>query len=172
MDERSWAAGQNHINLRATSHGRSWTGFEAQLYDTSGGIAEMPPKTHHRVRMHLTAPITATCRCAGIVQRRRMTPGEFDVVPLAHSAIWEEDGPATMLGICLMPSLIRAAADGMDLNPDSVTVEAQLQLRDPRVDHIGWALQAELLGPEPNGKLYADSLGLALAARILQRYAP
>jgi AraC family transcriptional regulator len=172
MDERSWAASQNHITLRATSLGRSWTGFEAQLYDTSGGFAEMPPKTHHRVRMHIGEPITATCRLAGLVQRRRMTPGEFDVVPRAHSAVWEEEGPATMLGICLMPSLIQSAADGMDLNPDSVTVEAQLQLRDPRVDHIGWALQAELLGPEPNGKLYADSLGLALAARLLQRYAP
>jgi len=132
----------------------------------------MPPKTHHRVRMHVGEPITATCRLAGLVQRRRMTPGDFDVVPLAHSAIWEEDGPGTMLGICLMPSLIRTAADGMDLNPDSVSVEAQLQLRDPRIDHIGWALQAELQGPEPCGRLYADSLGLALAARLLQRYAP
>jgi AraC family transcriptional regulator len=101
-----------------------------------------------------------------------MTAGDFDVVPIAHSAIWEEDGPATMLGICLMPSLIRTAADGMNLNPDSVSVEAQLQLRDPRIDHIGWALQAELQGPEPHGTLYADSLGLALAARLLQHYAP
>jgi AraC family transcriptional regulator len=101
-----------------------------------------------------------------------MTAGDFDVVPLAHSAIWEEDGPTSMLGICLMPSLIRTAADGMNLNPDRVSVEAQLQLRDPRIDHIGWALQAELQGPEPYGKLYADSLGLALAARLLQHHAP
>src|ERR1022692_4153184 len=172
MDARSWAAGQSHISLKATSDGRSWTGFEAQLYDTSGGFVEMPPKTHHRVRMHVGEPITATCRLAGLVQRRRMTPGDFDVVPLAHSAIWEEDGPGTMLGICLMPSLIRTAADGMDLNPDNVSVAAQLQLRDPRIGHIGWALQAELQGPEPYGSLYAESLGLALASRLLKHYAP
>lgn len=172
MEARSWAADQIHIDPTATSHGRSWSGFEAQLYETRGGYAEMPPKTHHRVRMHVGAPIFSTCRCAGLVQRRHMTPGDFDVVPLAHSAIWEEDGPATMLGICLMPSLIRTAADGMNLNPDRVSVEAQLQLRDPRIDHIGWALQAELLGPEVHGTLYADSLGLALAARLLQHFAP
>ncbi|HEY5095057.1 MAG TPA: AraC family transcriptional regulator [Candidatus Eremiobacteraceae bacterium] len=172
MEERAWAASQIHITLRATSEGRSWTGFAAQLYDTSGGFAEMPPKTHHRVRMHLSAPIIATCRCAGFVQRRRMSPGDCDVVPLAHSAVWEEDGPATMLGICLMPSLMQTAAEGMDLNPDTVSVEAQLRLRDPRIGHIGRALQLELQGPEPNGRLYADSLGLALAARLLQRYAP
>ena len=76
------------------------------------------------------------------------------------------------MGICLMPSLIRTVATDMDLDPDSVSVAPQLQLRDPRIEHIGWALQAELLGPEPCGRLYAESLGLALAARLLQRYAP
>src|ERR1700682_1087399 len=165
MDAQSWATDQIHINhiLTATSHGRSWTGIEAQVYTMVGGLAEMPPKTHHRVRMHLGKPISSTVRCAGIVQRRQMTPGDFDVVPLAHSAIWEEDGSAAILGICVMPSLIRTAADGMNLNADRVSVEAQLQLRDPRIDHIGRALQAELEGPEPHGTLYADSLGLALA---------
>jgi AraC family transcriptional regulator len=60
----------------------------------------------------------------------------------------------------------------MNLNADRVSIEARLQLRDPRIDHIGRALQAELEGPEPHGTLYADSLGLALAARLLQHYAP
>jgi AraC family transcriptional regulator len=172
MDAHNWAVDQRNAKLPAASLERSWTGFDVQVYDTLGGFAEMPPRTHHRVRMHLGAPIFSTCRCAGLVQRRHMTPGDFDVVPLAHSATWDEDGPATMMGICLMPSLIRDAADGLNINPDSVSVEAQLQLRDPRIGHIGWALQAELQGPEPHGTLYADSLGLALAARLLQHYAP
>jgi AraC family transcriptional regulator len=172
MQERLWGSNQGHITAAATSEGRSWTGIEAQVYHTLGGFAEMPPKTHHRVRMHIGAPISATCRCAGLVQHRHMIPGDLDVVPLAHSAIWEEDAPATMLGICLMPSLIQAAADGMELNPDNVSVATQLQLRDPRISHIGWALQAELLAPEPYGRLYAESLGIALAAQVLKRYAP
>jgi AraC family transcriptional regulator len=158
--------------LTVTSEGRGWTGLEAQVYDLSGGFAEMPPKSHHRVRMHLSAPVRSTCRCAGLVQRRDMTPGDLDIVPLAHAATWEEGGPATMLGICLMPSLIQTAADGMNLNPDNVSIAAQLQQRDPRISHIGWALQAELLGSEPYGRLYADSLGLALAAQLIKRYAP
>jgi AraC family transcriptional regulator len=158
--------------LTASSGERSWTGVEAQVYDMPGGFAKMPPKAHHRVRMHLGAPISSTCRCAGLVQRRYMTPGDLDVVPLAHSASWEEGGPTTMLGICLMPSLIETAADGMNLNPDNVSVAPQLQQRDPRISHIGWALQAELQGSEPFGNLYAESLGLALASQLLKRYAP
>jgi AraC family transcriptional regulator len=101
-----------------------------------------------------------------------MTPGDIDIVPLAHAASWEEEGPARILGVCLMPSLIQAAAESMELNPDNVSVAAQLQLRDPSIGHIGWALQAELQGPEPCGRLYAESLGVALAVRLLKRYAP
>jgi AraC family transcriptional regulator len=122
--------------------------------------------------MHLGAPISGTCRCAGLVKRRHMTPGDFDVVPVAHVASWEEDAPARILGVCLMPSLIQSAAESMELNPDNISVAAQLQLRDPSISHIGWALQAELQGPEPCGRLYAESLGLALAVRLLKRYAP
>jgi AraC family transcriptional regulator len=172
MEARAWAAEHRNISVMATSHERSWTGFDAQVYTTLGGLAQMPPKTHHRVRMHLGAPVHATCRCAGVVQRRRTAPGDLDVVPLAHSAAWEVDGPTRVLGICLMPSLIRTAADGLELNPDRVFVEAQLQLRDPRIEHIAWALQAELESPDPYGRLYAESLGLALAARLLHHYAP
>ena len=158
--------------LTATSGGRSWNGVEAQVYDMPGGVAEMPPKAHHRIRMHLGAPISSTSRCAGLVQRRTMTPGDFDVIPLAHPAAWEEGGSATMLGICVMPSLIQGAADGMNLNPDHITVAAHLQRRDPRISHIGWALHAELLDPQPHGRLYAESLGWALAAQLIKHYAP
>jgi AraC family transcriptional regulator len=158
--------------LSATSAGRSWTGIEAQVYDMPSGYAEMPPKAHHRIRMYLGASTSSTCRCDGVVQRRHTTPGDVDIVPLAHSASWEEGGPATMLGICLMPSIIETAANGMNLNPDNVSIAAQLQHNDPRISHIGWALHAELLKPDPQGRLYADSLGLALASLLLRRYAP
>ena len=130
---------------------------------------EMPPKSHHRIRRHLGSPINSTGRCAGLVQRRNMARGDFDVVPAGHAASWEERGPATMLVICLMPSIIRTAAEGMGLNPDNVSVAAQLQQRDPRISQIGWALHAELLEPEPYGRQYAEGLGLALATRLIKR---
>jgi AraC family transcriptional regulator len=93
-------------------------------------------------------------------------------VPAGHAASWEEGGPASMLGICLMPSIVRIAAEGMGLNPDSVSVAAQLQHSDPRVSQIGWALHAELLDPQPCGRQYAEGLGLALATRLIRRVEP
>lgn len=165
-------ASKMQFAMRASSEGRLWSGFDAQIYDTSGGFSESPPKAHHSVVMHLGAPITSLCRCDGLVQNRRSTAGDIDIVPSAFSAAWEEDGPTTMLSVHLTPSLVRLAAKDMGLDPDRVSVAAQLQLKDPKIEHIGWALKAELQGPELYGRVYADGLGLALAARLLQRYAP
>ena len=39
-----------------------------------------------------------------------------------------------------------------------------------RIEHIGWAILAELEAEEPVGRIYAESLGTALAAHVLQHY--
>ena len=66
--------------------------------------------------------------------------------------------------------LSTAAAMGVDL--ERVAIRPQLHLRDPRIEHVGWAIKAELETPEPLGRLYAESLGLALAAHVLRTYGP
>jgi AraC family transcriptional regulator len=60
----------------------------------------------------------------------------------------------------------------MSIDPDRVAIAPQLHVRDPRIEHIGWAVKAELESPEPLGRLYGDSLGLALAAHLLRAYVP
>lgn len=155
--------------VRKTSRERFWRGFDAAIVDTSGGFAETPLFLNHSVSMHVGKPIKATCRCDGLVHRRFQVAGDIDVVPAGFSGAWQEDGPTTALMINLSPALVRTAAEAMGRNPDSVTIAPQLQLKDPRAQHIGWALKAELETDEPCGRLYAESLGLALAAHLLQR---
>ncbi len=43
-------------------------------------------------------------------------------------------------------------------------------MRDLRIEHISWALKAELEEEQPFGRLYAESLGLALCTQLLRRY--
>jgi AraC family transcriptional regulator len=45
------------------------------------------------------------------------------------------------------------------------------QLRDPRIGHIAWALEADHRAAHPSGLLDAEGLGLALAAHLLGGYA-
>jgi AraC family transcriptional regulator len=158
--------------LKATSSGRLWTGFDAAIYDTFGGVMEFSPSASHHVSMTVGPPVRATCRCDGRLHRRLQATGDIDVVPLGCSVRWEDEGPTTTLSIHLSPSLVRAAADGMGLNSDLVFIEPQLQLTDPHIQHICWAIAAELEEGEASHRLYADSLGTALAAHLLRRYAP
>ena len=160
------------FSLRASSKGRAWAGFEAAIYDTSGGLVEFSAVQHYNVSMHVGAPVIASCRCDGPINKRLQIPGDIDLVPFGCSVAWEDDGPTSVLAMNLAPSLIRSVAESMHLNPDRIQIEPHLQIKDPRLQHIGWALKAELEAVDPFGRLYAESLGTALAVHLLRRYAP
>ena len=175
MRDQSWTRfneGKMQFSVRQSSRDRFWTGFEAILYDTSGGLIEPPLFKEHHIHMHVGVPIRATCRCDGVVSRRLQVNGDIDLVPVGYSGAWEDQGPKSMLVVHLSPSLIRTAADEMGVNPDRVSIAPHLHFKDPQIEHVGWALKAELETNEPSGRLYADGLGLALAAHLLRRYAP
>jgi AraC family transcriptional regulator len=176
MQQQQWsrAGGTSEMQFRllASSKGRSWAGFDAALYDTSGGLVEFLAAQGHSVTMHVGAPVIASCRCDGPIDKRLQVPGDIDLVPFGCAAAWEDDGPTSVLSMNLAPSLIKSVAESMHLNPDRIHIEPQLQIKDPRLQHIGWALKAELEAVDPFGRLYAESLGTALAVHVLRRYAP
>lgn len=113
-----------------------------------------------------------TSRCDGLVLHRLQAPGDIKIVPAGFSRVWETEGPTVKLTIDITPLLIHTAADEMGINGDLVSIAPQLHIRDAKIEYIGYALKAELETEEPFGRLYADSLGLALAAHLLRRYAP
>jgi AraC family transcriptional regulator len=168
---RAGGTSEMQFSLRASSKGRAWAGFEAALYDTSGGLFEMPAAQAYNVSMHVGAPVVASCRCDGPINKRLEVPGDIDFVPFGCSAAWEDDGPTSVLSMNIAPALVRSVAESMRLNPDRIHLEPQLQIKDPRLQYIGWALKAELEAVDPFGRLYAESLGTALTVHLLRRYA-
>jgi AraC family transcriptional regulator len=42
-----------------------------------------------------------------------------------------------------------------------------IHIRDPQVERIGWAMEAESREGYPSGRLFSDGMALALAARLL-----
>ena len=149
-----------------------WNGFRAELHSLPPGVVELPPLPHHLLSIHAGAPVRATCRCDGPLHRRLQMRGDIDLIPAGLDGRWEDESSATALVLRLEPALLRSAAADLGLDPDGITLAPQLQLRDPRIEHIGWALKAELEEGHPGGRLYAESLGLALAAHLLRRYVP
>ncbi|HET9342327.1 MAG TPA: AraC family transcriptional regulator [Candidatus Eremiobacteraceae bacterium] len=156
---------------RLTSAGRQWRGFDATLFETTGGTVSCPSAPMLNFSMHLGKPIRTARRCDGPIFRRLQSPGDIDLVPVGCPAIWEDSEPSTFLRLDLSQTLVRATAESMGIDPDTLSLAPQMQVRDPMLQHIAWALTAVLETDESTDRLYSESLGTALTAQLLRRYA-
>jgi AraC family transcriptional regulator len=172
--ERPWVRHEDRemaFSVRASSTDRLWNGFEAILYEASAGFSEQQ-FVRHNVSMQVGRPLLVTSRCNGKTLRRLQVPGDVKIVPPGVPRVWETESATIKLSMYLSPLLLLSAAEAMGVNPDRVDISPQLHVRDPRIEHIGWAVKAEIESPESLGRLYGDSLGLALASQLLRTYAP
>ena len=142
-------------------------GLRVGIFNAPPGVTTLAPLRDHLISIHVGAPVRVACRYAGRAHQRLQAHGDIDVVPAGVAGIWEDETAATALTLRIPPALLNAAAAGLGLPADRVVVAPQYQLRDPQIEHIGWALKAELEAGHPGGQLYAESLGLALATRLL-----
>ncbi|HEY8314406.1 MAG TPA: AraC family transcriptional regulator [Candidatus Baltobacteraceae bacterium] len=138
---------------RMTSRGRLWTGFDAALYDVPGGPCEFYA-AHDSICMHVGGTV----------------PGEIEIVPARSAAVWLADRAATKLVVSISRLLMQNSAEKMEILLDGISIPRRHRVRDPLLEHIGWALKAELESAAPAGRVYADGLGVALTAHLLRRY--
>jgi AraC family transcriptional regulator len=172
-EERAWARHPDRkmiFRVRSTSAGRNWGDFEAEMYDATGGFSEVTPKTH-LISMQVGRPLLVTSGCDGAIERHLQSPGDLKIIPAGASRIWETESATVKLSMFVSPSLVRTAAEAMEIEGDRVSIAPQLHMRDPRIEHIGWAIKAELEAAQPFGRVYAESLGLALATQLVRGYA-
>ncbi len=174
MEERAWVerpAREIAYSIRSSSRSRGWRGFEALLYDATDGYSD-DFFSVHSVSMHVGAPVIVTSRCDGNSIHRLQVPGDVKVIPAGYSRVWEIAAPTRKLVLNLAPWFVREAAAEMGIDADRAGIAPQLHLKDERIEHVAWALYAELQSDAPMGRLYAESLGCALAAQLLRKYAP
>ena len=157
--------------VRASSAGCAWNDIDATLFDTSGGTVSCPGAPTHFIAMHVGAPIKATRRYDGTTHRQVQTPGDIDLAPAGWPTTWEDSGPSTFLRIDLSPVIVRATAESMGIDPDKLELTPQLQIKDPVMQHIAWALKLEVESAEPSDRLCAESLASALTTQLLRKYA-
>jgi AraC family transcriptional regulator len=151
---------------------RSWSGLEVALVATGAGVTRAVPSRDHRLVCHVGRPVRATCRTDNRTHHRLQSRGDLDLVPAGMTGVWEDDRASTVLLICLSPELLSAAATRVAEReaPLSITLAPQLQLRDPRLEHLAWAFEAELHADAPGDPLYGESLGMAIAAHLVRHY--
>ena len=173
MERREWVAREDReieFRIRASSRDRAWSGFETVLYDASAGYSEevIP---NNCISMHVGAPVFVKSACDGASSYRLQRQGDLKIVPAGHTRVWVLEAPAQKLVMNLWPSLLYEAADAMGLRGDRVTLAPMLFVNDSRIEHIAWALKAEVESDMPLGRLFAESLGHSLALQLVRLYA-
>jgi AraC family transcriptional regulator len=141
-------------------------GPTVEVFHAPAGLVIVPPDSEHRVRIHAGRPVRGMCGRQRFVNER----GDVDLVPAGQAEQWHSEAASEWRVVTLPRGLVARAAEEIG-RAEGSHLEARCQLRDPRIQHIVWALDAEREAGNANGLLYAEALGLALAFHLLGRYA-
>lgn len=151
-----------------TSAGRAWNGLSADFIHIPRGRVHVPGSDTHRLGMHFGPPVNADCQCGGRRMRRVQKPGDIDIIPAGVEGSWEDDADCRILRLSLAPSLIARVAGELGRDAGKAQLRPQLQLRDTRLEAIGWAIKADLEADTPSDPLYIELLANALAVRLIE----
>ena len=149
---------------------REWGPLSARELHAVPGRYAGTVMSDHRVIFYLTPAVPTDCACEGVAQRRVQTPYDFDLVPGGASGFWEDHAPCDMISVRLAPALLTSTAEALGLPGGRADLTPKLGARDPLVEHVVRGLMAELEAPAPAGRIYADSLAVALTTRLLQNF--
>ena len=141
-------------------------GLRVDFRTTTPGTVELGRASEHRLKIHAGAPVRGKCEVHTFVYSH----GDVDIHPAGYHDVWEEFDSNESIVLGLTPSLLQRAANDMGVDAARIGLEPRFQIRDPQIEHVAWALETERRSGAPNGVLYAECLGLALAIHLLGRY--
>jgi AraC family transcriptional regulator len=156
------------VSPAGQAHVREPLSIAVELRATRAGDVRHSPVADHHLSIHAGEPVRVSCHSNRVLSLR--TRGEINLMPAGISDDWVEDDASSSLELLLPAALVRAAAADMGLDPDRAVLEPRFHFRDPQIEHIGWALEADARSGFPGGRLYRDSLGMALAIHLLGRH--
>src|SRR5215813_3576529 len=133
-------------------------GFRLSLRTDPPSVVELPAMRSTLVSIHIGPPAHVSCRRGRLSHHGTAVHGDIDIIPSGTPSVWEMKNRDTVLNM---------AAESFDLDPAQVEIRNRFQARDSQLENIGWVLKAEMESGYPSGRLYVESLAVAVAARLV-----
>ena len=95
--------------------------------------------------------------------------GRVDIIPASLNRWTNWDRPVEFSAIAICPTLLNRTAQ--ELMQSEIELIPQLSIDDLVIGQLALALKTEIQTGCMSGWLYGESLGMALAARLVQNYA-
>src|SRR5450631_538820 len=131
------------------------------------GIIESPARPDPAIVIHVGPPVEIGCERAGQRYRGLSIHGDVDIIPAGVASRWSLKKKDSALVVRVSQDLLTEAAADLGIDSADAVLRNRFQVRDAGIEHLGWALKAELDQTYGSGRLYADCIGMALACRLL-----
>lgn len=153
------------VRWSSNSH---WAGLVAEHHSHESLDTPEFQIPEYSVILHLSRPSPVEHRIGGRYQTRVLRPGEASLFS-AGAPRQVRNRRRDVLVFTLSHAMVARAAraSGGRSNPELIEDH---QLRDVRIEHLGRALQAEAAAGFPSGRLYGETIGVALAAHLVTHY--
>src|SRR5688500_270394 len=112
------------------------SGFRFSLLTDEPGLIEVPGLEDARVSIHAGPPVQISCRRAGYNHRGISVYGDIHVVPAGTPSTWVVRSRDTFLTLSVSPTLLKRAAEELDLDPGGIEITNRFQVRDTQLENI------------------------------------
>jgi AraC family transcriptional regulator len=163
LQDRSSAPSPNEI-IGTTEN------LRLSLISDQPGIVEFVGSPGVVIALHVGPSVAVDCRRGGARHRGTTIHGDLEIIPPNLGGIWEIKSRDTALAIGLKLRVLQRIVQDSGGDASKLQVLNRFQARDQQIEHIGWALKAEMESGYPSGRIYVDALATGLAARIVRNH--
>src|SRR5208282_17790 len=144
--------------------------LQLSLISDQPGMVEFLGSRRVVVSVHVGTSVAVDCRRGGERYRGTTIHGDLEIIPPNLGGVWELKAQDTALVIGLKLRVLERIVEESGGDPGKLQVLNRFQARDPQIEHIGWALKAEMESGYPSGRHYMDALATGLATRIVRNH--
>ncbi|MCW3060203.1 MAG: AraC family transcriptional regulator [Capsulimonas sp.] len=145
-----------------------WGGVRVRRVQRPAADVWLPAIGEHYLCINAGTPHRLAYECEGRSYDGVRGTGDMVLTPAARPSRWRKEEAGEGLHLFVAPALLSRMAD--DLGRGAGYLGSAFCVRDPQVEHIGYALLEEAGQGCPNGLMYGEALGTALAAHLMRRY--
>lgn len=144
-------------------------GLQAMRRLNPAGSINLSAIADHRVSLHLSERTRTHCRESGRPFLRER--GHIDLTPALTVGGFDADAESASLEVRIPCGFLQHVSDELPVRSAQSGLEARHMIQDERLTHLMLAIDAEQRTGALGGRLYLDSLGVALAVQLLTHHA-
>lgn len=123
------------------------------------------------ISLHVGEPVDVDCECGGQSFRGTQHAGSIDLIPAHANGRWRVSGDEEVVLISVAPRFFRESAITCGINPARMNLQPRFQIQDAQLLSIASAMSLAVDDSAQTEPLLVESLGHALASRLVSKYA-